>query len=69
MFTSFSVITIVSNVPYSHISQFHDSADINAVNRYGPAEATHERIFAWPCGDTSEVVLFSSVQHKHQPTV
>ena len=68
--TSFSVITImVSEVSYSHYSPFHGSADINAVDRHGPAEVTQERIFAWRSRDTSALLLFLAVQYKHQRTV
>ena len=67
--TSFSVITMVSEVSYSHYSPFHGSADIIAVDRHGPAEVTHERIFAWRSRDTSALLLFLSVQHKHERTV
>ena len=65
----FSVITMVSEVSYSHYSPFHGSADINAVDRHGPAEVTHERILAWRSRDTSALLLFLAVQHKHQRTV
>ena len=67
--TSFSVITMVSEVSYSHYSPFHGSADIIAVDRHGPAEVTQERIFAWRSRDTSALLLFLAVQHKHQRTV
>ena len=67
--TSFSVITMVSEVSYSHYSPFHGSADIIAFDRHGPAEDTHERIFAWRSRDTSALLLFLAVQHKHQRTV
>ena len=67
--TSFSVITMVSEVSYSHSSPFHGSADIIAVDRHGPAEVTQERIFAWRSRDTSALLLFLAVQHKHQRTV
>ena len=65
----FSAITMVSEVSYSHYSPFHGSADINAVDRHGPAEVTHERIFAWRSRDISALLLFLAVQHKHQRTV
>ena len=67
--TSFSVITMVSEVSYSHYSPFHGSADINAVDCHGSAEVTHERILAWRSRDTSVLLLFLSVQHKHQRTI
>ena len=67
--TTFSVITTVSEVSYSHYSPFHGSADINAVDRHGPAEVTHERILAWRSRDTSALLLFLAVQHTHQRTV
>ena len=65
MFAAFSVIRIVSEVSGSHNSPFLGSADSNTVKRHGPAEVTHERIFEWPCGDTSELLLFLAVTHKH----
>ena len=68
MFAAFSVISIVSEVSGSHNRPFLGSADSNSVRRHGPAEGTHERIFAWPCGDTSELLLFSAVPHKHLRT-
>ena len=64
----FSVITMVSEVS-CHYSPFHGSADIIAVDRHGPAEVTHERIFAWRSRDTSALLLLLAVQHKHQRTV
>ena len=68
MFAAFSAIKIASELPGSHNRPFLGSAASNAVKRHGPAEATHERIFVWPCGDTSELLLFSDVPHKHLHT-
>ena len=68
MFAVFSAIQIAYELPGSHNRPFLGSAASNAVKRHGPAEVTHERIFAWPCGDTSELLLFSAVPHKHLRT-
>ena len=68
MFAVFSAIKIASELPGSHNRLFLGSAASNAVKRHGPAEVTREGIFAWPCGDTSELLLFSAVPHKHLRT-
>ena len=68
MFAAFSAIKIAYELPGSHNRPFLGSAASNAVKRHGPAEDTLEDIFAWPCGDTSELLLFSAVPHKHLST-
>ena len=68
MFAAFSAIKIASEWSGSHNRPFHGSAASNAVKRHGLAEVTHKRIFTWPCGDTSELLLFSAVPHKHLST-
>ena len=71
--TSFSVITMVSEVSYSHSSPFHGSADIIAVDRHGlltnvslhgGVETPRHYYCFWLCS-TSTNALFSYITYKN----